>query len=298
MAWVRVSCHTIALWIGCPVARSHTTVVSRWLVMPTAAMWVALRLALPSAPPTTARVFCQISMGSCSTQPARGKTCRCSSWSTATTWPPRSNTMARVLVVPWSIATTWLRCSVGMSPTVPRESTPVTRVLMCLWTALWHRGFRVHRPDRALDLHSNTCSNRGRWPSGERRASMPYVDASPAAGGDGRLARVRQIFRADRERREVRVMAAPVGFRDERLDACGDRVLSQVEALERAKARLEARLLAAYAALHTIQDQQLARLTTSTPVPLTAERLVTAEIACATGVGAGEVSRRLELALA
>ncbi|WP_323096051.1 HNH endonuclease signature motif containing protein [Intrasporangium sp. YIM S08009] len=93
-------------------------------------------------------------------------------------------------------------------------------------------------------------------------------------------------------------MAAPQAFRDERLDACGDRVLSQVEALERAKARLEARLLQAYAALHTIQEQQLARMVTATPVPLSIDRLVADEIACATGVGQAEVSRRLELALA
>ena len=33
---MRVSCHTSALWIGSPVLRSHTTVVSRWLVMPSA----------------------------------------------------------------------------------------------------------------------------------------------------------------------------------------------------------------------------------------------------------------------
>ena len=35
---VRRSCQTMALWIGLPVARSQTTVVSRWLVMPIAAM--------------------------------------------------------------------------------------------------------------------------------------------------------------------------------------------------------------------------------------------------------------------
>ena len=35
---VRRSCQTIALCMGSPVSRSHTTVVSRWLVMPTAAI--------------------------------------------------------------------------------------------------------------------------------------------------------------------------------------------------------------------------------------------------------------------
>src|SRR5690242_8857602 len=162
---------------------------------------------------------------------------------------------------------------------------------------------------------------------------MPYLDALSAGSPGGRLARVRRILAADRERREacsvvasvgsgsagpvgfrvaggpgspavgtapreVGVVVAPQAFRDERLDACGDRVLSQIEGLERSKARLEARLLQAYAALHTIQDQQLARMVTATPVPLSTDRVVTAEIACATGVGQAEVSRRLELALA
>ncbi|WP_207556008.1 HNH endonuclease signature motif containing protein [Intrasporangium flavum] len=127
---------------------------------------------------------------------------------------------------------------------------------------------------------------------------MPYLDAQPSPPAPGGLARIRRIFAADRERREASVVAAPGGFRDVRLDAAGDRVLAQVEGLEWAKARLEARLLEAYAALHTIQEQQLARLATAAPVPVSADRVVAAEIACATGVGEAEVSRRLELALA
>ena len=39
---VRVSCQTMALCTGLPVARSHRTVVSRWLVMPTAARSLGL----------------------------------------------------------------------------------------------------------------------------------------------------------------------------------------------------------------------------------------------------------------
>ena len=31
-----MSCQLIALWTGVPVARSHSTVVSRWLVIPSA----------------------------------------------------------------------------------------------------------------------------------------------------------------------------------------------------------------------------------------------------------------------
>ena len=51
----------------------------------------------------TLRVLSQISTGSCSTQPAFGKICSCSTWSTATTSPLWSKTIARVLVVPWSM---------------------------------------------------------------------------------------------------------------------------------------------------------------------------------------------------
>ncbi len=100
---MRVSCQTIALYTGWPVLLSHTTAVSRWLVMPTASMFLLLRLALASAPPMTLRVFSQISIASCSTHPALGKICSCSTCSTATTAPEWSKTIARVLVVPWSI---------------------------------------------------------------------------------------------------------------------------------------------------------------------------------------------------
>ena len=71
-AAVRRSCHTIARWIGSPVARSQNSVVSRWLVMPIAAM---LRPA-SSARPSTSRVVSSTvdhrSSGSCSTQPEAG----------------------------------------------------------------------------------------------------------------------------------------------------------------------------------------------------------------------------------
>ena len=47
---VRVSCQTSALWMACPVERSHTTVVSRWFVMPMAARSPADRLCLLERP--------------------------------------------------------------------------------------------------------------------------------------------------------------------------------------------------------------------------------------------------------
>ena len=48
----------------------------------------------------------QISIGSCSTQPACGRICSCSSWWRPTSLPAWSKIMKRVLVVPWSMAPT------------------------------------------------------------------------------------------------------------------------------------------------------------------------------------------------
>ena len=69
---MRVSCQTSALWTGLPVVRSHTTAVSRWLVMPTPAMSSALAPAAEIASSTTSWVRAQISFASCSTQPGLG----------------------------------------------------------------------------------------------------------------------------------------------------------------------------------------------------------------------------------
>ena len=46
MSAVRRSCQTMARCTAWPVARSHTTVVSRWLVMPMAAMSFAVEAGL------------------------------------------------------------------------------------------------------------------------------------------------------------------------------------------------------------------------------------------------------------
>src|SRR4051794_28001808 len=80
------------------------TVVSRWLVMPMAAMSAAERLALRIASCATASWVVQISSGSCSTQPDWGKIWRNSFCATAWMWPSRLKRMARELVVPWSRA--------------------------------------------------------------------------------------------------------------------------------------------------------------------------------------------------
>src|SRR6476620_2000859 len=66
----------------------------------------------------------------------------------------------------------------------------------------------------------------------------------------------------------------------------GESALREIERLEVEKARLEGRLLDAYAALHTVQEQQHEVLGLSRgPVPVRADTVVTQEIACATGVG-------------
>ncbi|NUQ31833.1 MAG: HNH endonuclease, partial [Dermatophilaceae bacterium] len=81
------------------------------------------------------------------------------------------------------------------------------------------------------------------------------------------------------------------------LFTAGDEALREIEQLEAEKARLEGRLVDAYAALHTVIEQQHDVLELSRgPAPVDANTVVTREIACATGVGAAEVSRRLELA--
>src|SRR4051794_12742962 len=67
---VRRSCHTIALCKGWPLARSHRTVVSRWLAMPIAATSSAETAFSTARQQLTAA--CQISSGSCSTQPLAG----------------------------------------------------------------------------------------------------------------------------------------------------------------------------------------------------------------------------------
>ena len=101
---VRRSCQTIAGAIGKPLARSQSTVVSRWLVMPIAPMSLAAIADLAITSAATRRWVCQISRASCSTQPGRGKCWVNSRCDVARTSPLRLNNSARELVVPWSKA--------------------------------------------------------------------------------------------------------------------------------------------------------------------------------------------------
>src|SRR3954453_4966707 len=94
----------MALYTGRPVARSHTTVVSRWFVMPSARRSAACNCAFESASCTTETTLRQISSASCSTQPGRGKIWRCSFCPTDTTRPSASKIRHRDEAVPWSTA--------------------------------------------------------------------------------------------------------------------------------------------------------------------------------------------------
>ena len=69
---VRRSCQTMAGPTPRPSDRSQTTVVSRWLVRPTAATRSALMPASESAKVTSGPTESTRACGSCSTQPGRG----------------------------------------------------------------------------------------------------------------------------------------------------------------------------------------------------------------------------------
>ena len=97
---VLVSCHTMAWPYGRPVCRFQASVVSRWLVRPSATRLEGRRFVAFSTVMMTALVRSQISTGLCSTQPGRGMICVCSSWCLATSAPAWSKSMNLVLVVP------------------------------------------------------------------------------------------------------------------------------------------------------------------------------------------------------
>jgi hypothetical protein len=110
---VRRSCHTIARWIGAPVFRSQTTVVSRWFVIPIAASAsrvTFVTFAARSAPVTACSTDVQISAGSCSTHAGFGKYCGNSTVWRPSVSPSSETTSAVVPVVPWSMAR---RCLAG-----------------------------------------------------------------------------------------------------------------------------------------------------------------------------------------
>src|SRR3954447_2618405 len=111
-----MSCQLSALCTGTPVSRSHSTVVSRWLVMPSATMSETVSCTLASASEITNWTLRQICSASCSTCPGRGKMCSCSIWLTETMRAPRSKTMHRDDAVPWSTDATKRSFTLALLP--------------------------------------------------------------------------------------------------------------------------------------------------------------------------------------
>jgi hypothetical protein len=103
----------MALQSGLPLFLFHTTVVSRWLVMPMAAMRELSMPALAIASAATPACDDHISSGSCSTHPGCGKICVNSFLADDTGNPIWSKIIARELVVPWSSARMYLSMITG-----------------------------------------------------------------------------------------------------------------------------------------------------------------------------------------
>ena len=101
---VLLHCHTIALYTGSPECLSHTTVVSRWLVIPIEAISDALAPTFARACLATSRIVDQISSASCSTQPGFGKYCVNSFCAILHISPLLLKRIQRLLVVPASRA--------------------------------------------------------------------------------------------------------------------------------------------------------------------------------------------------
>ncbi len=99
---VRRHCQTIAGATGSPVRRSHTIVVSRWLVMPIAATSAAWTREEASTARAASIWAVQIRRASCSTHPACGYPQSMGRDSIAMRRPSASYTAARADVVPSS----------------------------------------------------------------------------------------------------------------------------------------------------------------------------------------------------
>ena len=101
---VRRHCQTMAWWMGSPVTLSQTMAVSRWLVMPMAAMSAAVAPIFCMASTATPSCVAQISFASCSTQPGFGKYWGNSRCETLHISPLSLKRMQRLEVVPASRA--------------------------------------------------------------------------------------------------------------------------------------------------------------------------------------------------
>ncbi|GIU98565.1 MAG: hypothetical protein KatS3mg014_0181 [Actinomycetota bacterium] len=118
-----------------PVARSHTTVVSRWFVTPTAAMSLGRTPAFSSAPlDHLLRSGSRSPSDRARPSPAWGRSARAPSGRSRPHLPPWSKIMNRVLVVPWSKAAAYfghgrllLSTALRRSPRHPVPQRPPPR---------------------------------------------------------------------------------------------------------------------------------------------------------------------------
>ena len=86
------------------------------------------------------------------------------------------------------------------------------------------------------------------------------------------------------------------------LDEASEQAVERIVELEAVKARLEAQLLDTYGWLHTVLGQQYDGIVSRTghggrKVPIGLDQVVAKEICAGTGLGEGEVTRRLALAI-
>src|SRR5260221_13733202 len=133
--------------------------------MPMPAMSPAASFACASAARLVSSTADQISSGSCSTQPGRGKLCANSFCACAHGAPAASNTIARVLVVPWSMARMW------EGRVMKRQRFPVSRV-----TALLDKGCGSIDPASMEPASMES----GQWRrSGGRRHARPRSPSVP-----------------------------------------------------------------------------------------------------------------------
>ena len=149
---------------------ASATVVSRWLVMPSAAMSSAVAEAADSASSRTSCERAQISLGSCSTHPALGKICSCSFWATLTTLPL------------WSkiIALRARRALVQCRRVLRHDPSPcIAMNLRRPRTRCAAAGTSTSRPDPG----GRCCAGRGSWrgPCGPPAGSSPSCPSSAAS---------------------------------------------------------------------------------------------------------------------
>ena len=105
---VRRSCQTMALWIGLPVARSQTIAVSRWLVMPMRGDVLGRDAGLRHAPRARSRPSrARSPRDRARPSPAPDRSARTPAARSRPARASASNTIARVEVVPWSMARRW-----------------------------------------------------------------------------------------------------------------------------------------------------------------------------------------------